>query len=77
MSINQAYRWPWEMATDLIQTNITENTLKKQDETPSWYPSPNGVVKVNIDAVFNPENNEGASGVVGTCMRYSRSGNSS
>jgi hypothetical protein len=29
MSINQAYGWPWEMATDLIQTNITEKHSKE------------------------------------------------
>jgi hypothetical protein len=52
------------MATDLVQTSC--NLAGKADSHTGvkWCPPPAGVVKVNVDASFNPDTLQGATGVV-------------
>jgi hypothetical protein len=65
ISIYQACRWAWELATDLIDSSPSSTyTLKMQMKKVRWCPPPEGVIEVNFDAAFKTETYQSASGVV-------------
>uniref|UniRef100_A0A452ZEU1 RNase H type-1 domain-containing protein n=1 Tax=Aegilops tauschii subsp. strangulata TaxID=200361 RepID=A0A452ZEU1_AEGTS len=64
MNISQACRWAWEMAPDMIQTSNSDAKEKKKTRIMKWKRPTVGFVKVNVDASFNLDTQQGAKGVI-------------
>jgi hypothetical protein len=64
MSISQACRWAGEMASDMIQTSNSDAKEKEETRIMKWKRPPVDFVKVNVDASFNLDTQQGATGVI-------------
>jgi hypothetical protein len=63
MNLIQTCRWARELSSDLIVSNESL-TGKDNTQIMKWKPSPAGFVKINVDATFKAESQQGATGVV-------------
>jgi hypothetical protein len=60
----QTYRWARELSSDLIISGESLTGKKDNTQIMKWKPPPAGSVKINVDAAFKVESQQGATGVV-------------
>ena len=64
MNLIQACRWARELSSDLIVSGESLTGKKDNTQIMKWKPPPAGFVKINVDAAFKAESQQGATGVV-------------
>jgi hypothetical protein len=64
MNLIQACKWARELSSDLIVSSESMSGKKDNVQIINWKPPPVGFVKINVDAAFKMESQQGATGVV-------------
>ena len=62
-TIAQSVKWVTDTVMDLVMAG-KENLVKAPKVKAKWSPPENGVIKVNVDASFDENTNQGSSGLV-------------
>lgn len=63
-NLTQACRWAYDTAADLIQTTRAARSCSKVKSQVHWQRPHQGCYKVNVDASYNVDDMNGASGVI-------------
>ncbi len=64
VKFSQACRWAFDTAADLILSAYATQTSGRMKNQTYWNCPPEGIFKVNVDATFNVDERNGASGVI-------------